>query len=143
MAEVIARNEALKQGIAWCTFSSAGINAQPPGGVATDGALKACAKRGLTLTSHRSRQLTDAMVASASLILTMSRTHLTHVQGMAGGQRPASMLTTYASEQHVGTDVVDPIGQPDSVYETTEMQLEREISHVLQRIQQEHGAPHQ
>lgn len=76
MAEVLARKWLADRGVD-AELASCGIM---EGGVpASQGAVKAMARRGLELSEHRSRQMDSDTVGAASLILTMERRHLTSV----------------------------------------------------------------
>lgn len=76
MAEALARR-AIEAGGLEASVGSAGFAGD--GVPASPGAAAVMAEWGLDLQAHRSRQLTPPMVASADLVLTMTRQHLLDV----------------------------------------------------------------
>jgi len=72
MAEVLLRRHLQRAGVA-ATISSAGL--WEGGAPATGHGVAAMADRGLDLTGHTSRRLTDDMVRHADLVIAMTRQH--------------------------------------------------------------------
>ena len=78
LAEAIARKVAIERGMPEIEVASAGTSAWD-GAAASDGALLVGLERRLDLGSHRSQQLTRALVESSDLIFTMGPHHLERV----------------------------------------------------------------
>ena len=136
MAEAIARRRAEELGWSHVEVSSAGVAASW-GSPASDGAIRAARGRGLDLSGHTSRGLTESQAQEADLILTMSPEHLMRVLELGGGDR-AALLTSYAGGHPDGfpaTSIPDPIGGPNEEYEATFHLLERLIDRVLERLE--------
>src|SRR5215218_7720514 len=93
LAEAIARKVAIERGLLDVEVSSAGTSAWD-GASASDGALLVGMERHLDLSSHRSRQLTRAIVADSDLIFTMGPHHLERVEAL-GARGKAFLLTAY------------------------------------------------
>src|SRR3954462_12137178 len=93
MAEAIARKIAIERGLSAVDVASAGTSAWD-GAAASDGALLVGLERRLDLGSHRSQQLTRALVDASDLIFTMGPHHLERVQALGGGDK-AFLLTAY------------------------------------------------
>ncbi|MBX3421596.1 MAG: Sua5/YciO/YrdC/YwlC family protein [Pirellulaceae bacterium] len=90
--------------------TSAGVSAFP-GGAASPEAQTVMAKRGLDLTDHQSRNVTEHALHLADLILTMTRSHRDAV---------LQFLPEVESKVHLVSggagDVSDPFGGSESVY---------------------------
>ena len=130
LAEVIARHLIADRGIADVTVGSAGTSAWADS-PASDGALLVALEHGLNLGDHRSRPLSQELVSTAQLILTMGPHHLDRAEALGGTGR-SWLLTDYAG----GTPrpVSDPFGGDLDVYRATYVELERAIDAVLDRI---------
>ena len=132
MAEAIARKIAIERGMTSVDVASAGTSAWD-GAAASDGALLVGMERHLDLGSHRSQQLTRALVESADLILTMGPHHLERVQALGGGSK-AYLLTAYPDHATTGRAISDPIGAELDVYRGTADELEVEIRRVFDHL---------
>ena len=82
LAEAITRRLIARASRDDVTVSSAGTNAWD-GSPASDGALLVGMERGLDLSAHRSRLLTEEMVKEADLILVMAPPHIARVREMS------------------------------------------------------------
>jgi len=82
---------------------------------ASAGALAAMARRGLDLTSHRSRQLMPEYVQAADLVLTMTGAHKRMV--VATVPEAAKKVYTIAEFAEADSDVLDPFGSSNEIYE--------------------------
>lgn len=131
LAEAITRRLVASASRNDVIVSSAGTNAWD-GSPASDGALLVGMERGLDLSSHRSRQLSEEMVKDADLILVMAPSHLARVKELSPGAN-AHLLAGYASGRE-GTPVQDPFGGDLAAYRDTFDELERELSGLLERI---------
>jgi protein-tyrosine-phosphatase len=140
MAEVIARREAMGHGVGGLSFRSAGTSTLP-GLPASQGALSAAQRHGLTLQDHTSTPLSLELIQGADLILTMGPSHAIRVAEL-GGEGKVELLGVFADPQ--GDDirdptVPDPFGGDDDQYEATYLTLERHVRRVLERLAQEEG----
>jgi len=79
MAEVLLRHHLERAGVE-ATVSSAGL--YDGGAPATDHGVATMADRGLDLSAHRSRQLDDAMLRKADLVIAMARMHVREAAGL-------------------------------------------------------------
>ena len=134
MAEAIARGIIAEDGLRGVTVGSAGTAAWP-GAPASDGALRAAARAGLDLGSHRSAPLTQDVVRSSGLILCMGGAHLWRALEL-GGVHQARLLSEMAG---AGGEVDDPFGRADEVYWATFEQLRGLVAAVLVRVVEERG----
>lgn len=105
--------------------ASAGLAAWG-GGAASSGALEAMTEMGADLSAHESQPLTEALVAQADVILTMTAAHRAAILAQfpeAGGR--VAMLSP---DRH---DVLDPIGGSLDTYRKCARQIH---GHLLARI---------
>ena len=135
MAEAIAWAMAEELDLEGVSFRSAGTSTIP-GIPASQGALGAAHRHGLVLNGHLSAPLSQELIETADLILTMSLSHLIRVVEL-GGEGKSALLGAYAQEGD-GTatepSVPDPFGGDDQLYETTFLTLETYMRGVLQRL---------
>lgn len=112
---------------------TAAANGRP----ATREAIESMCKRGLDLTSHRSRALTDEFVAAADLILAMTNDHLADIAGFPA----AAAQRVYALGSFAGAneEVEDPIGGGQEAYERCADRLERLLRVAAERLAEELG----
>ena len=132
LAEAIMRRLAAEAGREDVEVSSAGTQAWD-GSPASDGSLLIGMERGLDLSMHRSRRLTNEIIADNDLILVMSESHLAHIKDMAP-EANVHLLGGYAAGDPVGTTVQDPFGGDLEAYRETADDLERELGGLLQRL---------
>jgi len=134
MAEALLRSELARRGLDGIEVGSAGTGAWE-GAPASEGAYLVMLERGEDLSAHRARQLTRDLVASADLVLTMSRSHLARVRELGAAGR-AHLLGAYAGEGD-GVEVHDPFGGDLADYRSTLADLERLVALAADRVQQE------
>lgn len=135
LAEAIARKIAIERGLAEVEVASAGTSAWD-GAAASDGALLVGMERHLDLGSHRSQQLTRALVESSDLIFAMGPHHLERVEALGGGAK-AYLLREYPSPGAAGRAISDPMGAELDVYRATADELETEIRRLFDRLAEE------
>jgi protein-tyrosine phosphatase len=111
MAEVLLRRHLERAGVD-ATVSSAGIH---PGGVRASGdGVAAMADRGLDLSGHRSRQVDEAMVRGADLVIAMARVHVGEVEVLV----PGALEKTFTLKELVrGATSVGPRRQDEPLAE--------------------------
>jgi protein-tyrosine phosphatase len=136
MAEVLAAREIARQG-ANVEVRSAGIAAEE-GAPASSGALRAAARAGLDLRSHRGRLLDSDLVEWADLVLTMSPSHTDVVEDLGGADR-VEVITDFAVGRggiagRRSAGVSDPIGGNDEAYHETLQQLDGLVRRALERL---------
>jgi len=134
LAEVIAVRRLAE--LEWqARANSAGVFAAP-GSAASADSCAVAAGHGLSLERHRSRQLDEAVVLEADLILTMSEGHLEAVQALGAGGK-AALLGAFAQgseDPFDGPGVIDPIGSGREMYEATYENLVELIHQALERL---------
>ena len=132
MAEAIARKVAIERGLAEVDVASAGTSAWD-GAAASDGAMLVGMERRLDLGSHRSQQLTRALVGDADLIFAMGPHHLERVEAL-GGAGKAWLLAAYPAVGGAGRPIADPMGGDLGLYRSTADELETEIRRVFDHL---------
>ena len=132
LAEAITRRLVVQSGRTDIEVSSAGTQAWD-GSPASDGSLLVGLERGYDLSGHRSRQLTENIVASSDLVLVMAPSHLAWVREL-DPRADAHLLSGFATGAGDGHTVQDPFGGDLQAYRETADDLERELSGLLDRI---------
>jgi protein-tyrosine-phosphatase len=135
MAEALARKYVIERGLVDIDVASAGTSSWE-GAAASDGALLVGLERRLDLSTHRSQQITRALVEGSDLIFTMGPHHLERVEAL-GGAGKAYLLTGYPTRGASGRAISDPMGGDLDVYRASADELEAEIRRVLDRIASE------
>ena len=131
MAEALARKVAIERGLTNVDVSSAGTGAADGSGP-SDGALLVGLERNMDLSQHRSQPLTRALVQRSDLILAMGDSHLAQAESL-GGAGKSFLLSDYATQGTVRTNVVDPFGGELDQYRVTADELERYVRAALDR----------
>jgi protein-tyrosine-phosphatase len=114
------------------TVSSAGTGAWE-GAPASEGAYLVGLENGLDLSGHRARMLTRELVASADLILTMSRHHSARVADLGGAGR-VHLLGEFAGRPGGVEEVTDPFGGDLDEYRETFAELAELAAGVAARL---------
>jgi protein-tyrosine-phosphatase len=113
---------------------SAGV-AAALGGEASDEALQILDERGIDLGRHRSRPVTEDLLASANLVLTMTGSQRDIIHRLYPDEAgKVQSLKEYVNE---AGDIEDPIGLPVSLYRKTAKQLERLLLKAAKKLLRE------
>ncbi|MES2179623.1 MAG: low molecular weight protein arginine phosphatase [Gemmatimonadota bacterium] len=132
MAEAIARKVVIERGLSDVDVASAGTSAWD-GAAASDGALLVGLERRMDLGTHRSQQLSRALVQNADVILAMGPHHLERAEAL-GGAGKSFLLTAYPEGPRAGRPISDPMGGDLDTYRATADELETEIKRVFDRL---------
>lgn len=103
-----------------------------PGCGATDHAAAALRRRGLDISAHRSRTVTDESLAGMDLVLTMTNPHKEHILRLWPELR--DRLFTLGEYAGTGTSVPDPFGGTLPQYEQTAEVLLPMLRETVARI---------
>jgi len=131
MAEALLRRRLSIDGYEDLSVDSAGTVAME-GEPASEGAYLVALENGLDLSGHRARLLTPDLVASADLILTMSRSHLARTVAL-GGAGKTFLLGEFGGSGRA-TEISDPFGADVSVYRETMAELRLVTGAVARRL---------
>jgi protein-tyrosine-phosphatase len=135
MAEAILRALVEQRGLTDVVVSSAGTGAWD-GAPASEGAYLVGLEKGVDLSAHRARLLTQELADSADLILTMSRAHRQRALGVATEDK-VQVLGEYAGLSGEEVEVPDPFGGDIADYRETYHRLESMLDAVLERVARE------
>ncbi|MEG6617451.1 low molecular weight protein arginine phosphatase [Peptococcaceae bacterium 1198_IL3148] len=128
LAKDIVKKRNLEQTI---EIISAGTMAWP-GSPATAQAVQALAEKNIDINDHQASMLTDELITTADLILTMTAGHRQQVlQKAPETEKKVYTLCQYAEEEG---DIPDPYGQPLPVYQACAARLEQLITKALDKI---------
>lgn len=109
--------------------SSAGLNAMvgyPP----PDVVQHLMSARGVDISDHRARQLTDQLLNEADLVLVMDRAQKKTIEAQA----PTAHGKVYRLGEWSHFDVPDPIGQTDDVFENVLQLIDKGIADWIQKL---------
>lgn len=109
-------------------IESAGIFAAE-GETASEEAIKAVAKLGIDLTSHRTQPVTEDLIKQCDLILTMTEAHKQILAPMAQGK--VFTLLEYSGSEG---DIQDPYGGDEEEYEEAMKEIYDAIVDVAEKI---------
>jgi protein-tyrosine-phosphatase len=113
------------------TAASAGVEAEIGHGM-EPGARRALAARGIKGVGHVARQLDEPMCADADQIYALTRAH----RDVIVARFPAHAAKVAVLRQAAGlpdSDVADPYGEPDSIYELCAANIESALTILIRR----------
>lgn len=126
MAEYLLKDALKRRGVKNIRVNSAGLAAEP-GAPMADNARQALAECGIRAGRFQSRQLTEAALQKANLILTMTAEHRRALEGFAN-------VFTLAEFTGSGRDVPDPYGGSLQVYRETRDALAEACEKIILTI---------
>ncbi|MGN0162214.1 MAG: low molecular weight protein arginine phosphatase [Candidatus Ornithomonoglobus sp.] len=101
---------------------------------ASDEAIQAMKKRGIDLTGHRTKPLTDELINMADIILTMTKAHKQLILNYAPDK--IKTLLEYAGDDG---DISDPFGGDLEEYEETAAQIYDALVDIAEKLPVEEG----
>lgn len=131
MAEALARREIVRRELDGWTAASAGI-AAVPGAPAAPEAAAEMARRGLSLTAHRARELTGGVIAQADCILPMTAAHRETIGAMFPQAR--GRIYPLGDMARTGGDVPDPLSGGRAAYRACAARLEEMVGAIFDRL---------
>jgi protein-tyrosine phosphatase len=138
MAAVLARKLLAEAGIT-CDVQSAGVAASPDCSASTH-AVTVMGEEGCDLLSHRSQQITDALLTQTTLILTMTAGHCSAVLSVCPAAKEKTFtLCDYAES---GCDVSDPFGGDYAEYHACATQIKDLLTKCINKFKNETGFLH-
>ena len=109
-------------------IDSAGVFAEV-GGKAGDEAMAAMERRGIDLSGHRTKPLTDELIDMADVILVMTEAHKQLVESVAKGK--VHTLLEYAGGEG---DISDPYGGDAEEYERTASEIYDALVDIAEKL---------
>lgn len=112
MAEAIFKKMLEEKGLQGIQVSSAGVSVFYPSS-ASEQAVSVMSERGIDLTQHQSRQVTESLIEQADIILTMTRNHkqvLLRMHPQAENKIFALKEYAYGVGDMDDMDISDPFG---------------------------------
>jgi protein-tyrosine-phosphatase len=85
--------------------------------------VSAAARASLDLSGHVARQLDDEMVRWADTVLCMSPSHAREVRSIDSAA-DVRLVADFASRPYRGSEIPDPMGRPEVVYDEVFEELE-------------------
>jgi protein-tyrosine-phosphatase len=132
MAEVLFQERIVRNQLEdTMMVSSAGLSAMP-GSQASKNSCLAMRANGLVLENHSARQVTGECIASADLVLTMTKGHkMAILNGAPGAKGKVFTLAEYAGE---AVDVIDPFGGNVAVYEASAKSIDKYLEKIWPKV---------
>jgi protein-tyrosine-phosphatase len=131
MAEGLFRAQLAQAGLADWQVGSCGTWTSD-GYPATAEGVRALAARGIDISRHRSRQVTETLLAQADLVLCMTRAHVEALRAeFPAYARRVRLLSSVTGANY---DIPDPIGRPQSEYEATAADIAKILTGGFERI---------
>ena len=109
-------------------IDSAGVFAEV-GGKAADEAIAAMERRGIDLSGHRTKPLTDELIDMADVILVMTEAHKQLVESVAKGK--VHTFLEYAGREG---DISDPYGGDAEEYERTASEIYDALVDIAEKL---------
>ena len=103
------------------TLSMAGVSV-------SDESVVACQKRGVDISEHRSRGISERLIEESDLIFTMGKSHRNIVLGICPEAEEKCFLL--AGDK----DVPDPIGQSQAIYDKCADMIETYIKNIISEL---------
>lgn len=126
MAECLFHALAFSQGAPGVCAASAGLCA-PDGAPASEGALFAMRRRGLSLEGHRARTVTREMLEDADMVVCMGQSHLSALRARFPGL--STPLRAFDAPP-----VSDPFGGDAAAYERAACDIARQLPPLLDTL---------
>jgi len=98
------------------------------GVLASAEAVSACAVRGIDISGHKSRALTEQLIKQADYIYVMSRAHREFVVQLSAKAGDKCVLLSE------GRDIPDPIGQSQQVYDDCAQMIEEAVKKTVSEL---------
>lgn len=131
MAEVLAKKMLASENLEIAVVSAgvaAGVNQS-----ASRNAILAMEAEGLALEMHRTQLTTPELLKSATLILTMTQGHLSHVLSRC----PTANAFTLAEYAGNGQDVSDPFGGNEEIYKACAAQIKSLLINCMDKLRED------
>jgi len=134
LAEALTRQAAASRNLS-LEVTSAGTSAVA-GAPASPEAIRAAARRGADLSTHRSRPLQAGILSEADLVVAMTPAHQRIIRTEHGRELNVVLATDYLPPDHArhGEPVSDPFGGDMEEYEEVARLLEQCIEGILYRV---------
>ena len=140
MAEGIFKDMLKKHNIADIYVSSAGISVFP-GEHANEKAIRVLKEKGIHITEHRAKQLSDE-ITRADIILAMTGAHkeiienyfINNLQNLPKVFTLKEFAAKISGEKLLGRDIDDPYGRDYNFYKKSRDEIERELNKILKNI---------
>lgn len=137
MAEALARSAIAEHNLDW-TVSSAGLHAFP-GLPMSEPSKQALLRRAVPIGLHRSKPVTEEIVADATIILAMTSSHARELRERFPEfaqkvHELGEFLRRANHESGVRCDIVDPFGGSDEQYEVCAKTLEDAVNRLINRL---------
>ena len=136
MAEVVAREQAAREGLRGVTFHSAGVSAEEAGNPIDPRAAATLTAAGYHPGPFTAHKITPDEVKSASMLIGMEELHLSRVRTLVPQAHNLYLLTDFDRDAVPGSPIEDPWYGDDSDFQTTLDEIEAAMPEVLKRAKE-------
>ena len=136
MAEVVAREQAAREGLRGVTFHSAGVSAEEAGNPIDPRAAATLTAAGYHPGPFTAHKITPDEVKSASMLIGMEELHLSRVRTLVPKAHNLYLLTDFDRDAVPGSPIEDPWYGDDSDFQTTLDEIEAAMPEVLKRAKE-------
>ena len=138
MAEGLLKKALKQRGFGNVNIGSAGTNTLA-GSPATLFAVEVAKDRGVDISGHSSRKLSEDMLEQADLVLVMSQAHLERIKKLDRNSLKKTYLLKLFPEKdrrEGDFDIRDPIGGTLEDYNQVLLEMEEEITRILPHVEE-------
>ncbi len=136
MAEVVAREQAAREGLRGITFHSAGVSAEEAGNPIDPRAAATLTAAGYHPGPFTAHKVTPDEVKSASMLIGMEELHLSRLRTLVPQAHNLYLLTDFDRDAVPGSPIEDPWYGDDSDFQTTLAEIEAAMPEVLKRAKE-------
>ena len=140
MAEGIFKYMIHNKNIMGINVSSAGTNVCD-GDRANEKAVEVLNNHGIDISGHRARQLTEQLIKSSDLILTMTCNHKRIIENYLNKKsekvftlKEFAGIVSGENRKRINLDIDDPFGMNYNVYESVMKEIEIELEKIIKNL---------
>lgn len=139
MAEVVAKQWALRDGVNGVRFTSAGVSNEEAGHPMDPRAVATLTTAGYHPEPHTARLVAAEEIESAAMVIGMERTHLRRIRQLVPDVGALYLLSDFDPDSIPGTEIDDPWYGDDSDFIVALKQIEAAMPGLMKRAQQLHA----
>lgn len=136
MAEALFNYHMDKEGMSGVYYASSAGTSAFPGMPASHNAIQALKAMGIDLSQHTSSMVSEAMIDSAELILTMTSTHKRRLLLMHPDAEAKTFTLAEYCEGKGGSDIDDPFGGELEIYLNCRDEINKHLKVLIKKLKE-------
>ncbi len=136
MAEALFNHHLDKEGLSGVYYASSAGTSAFPGMPASHNAIQALRAMGIDLTQHTSSMVSEAMIDSADLILTMTSVHKKRLLHMYPEAEAKTFTLAEYCEGKGGSDIDDPFGGELETYIYCRDEISKYLKVLIKKLKE-------